>query len=106
MASYELTSAADSDLEDIIRYTLGKWGGDQARKYVRYLDRHFEDIGSGEALVKPVIEGRDDLLASRCQKHVIFHQAREGDCPLILAVFHERMNLMMRLRDRLGEAGL
>jgi hypothetical protein len=34
-------------------------------------------------------------------EHVIFHQERVGDRPLILAVFHESMELMERLKERL-----
>lgn len=105
---FELTTSADADIEEIVRYTLDQWGAEQATKYVRRLDQHFEAIGSGDALTltKRIFKNREDLWASRCQKHVVFHQARIGDCPLILAVFHERMDLMVRLKDRLEEAGL
>jgi toxin ParE1/3/4 len=61
----------------------------------------FEAIGNGEVRTKAVFEHRGDLRVSRCQKHVIFHQERAGDRPLILAVFHESMELMERLSERL-----
>jgi toxin ParE1/3/4 len=67
------------------------------------LDAHFEAIGKGEVRTKTVFGHRGDLHASRCQKHVIFHQERAGDVPLILAVFHESMELMERLKKRLLE---
>jgi plasmid stabilization system protein ParE len=36
-------------------------------------------------------------------RYVDFHQERAGNDPLILAVFHERMELMERLNERLTE---
>jgi toxin ParE1/3/4 len=103
MSNFELTYLADSDIAGIIGYTIEKWGIDQAIRYVGVLDAHFEAIGKGDARAKAVFGHRTDLRVSRCQKHVIFHQERTDNCPLILAVFHERMELMVRLSDRLNE---
>ena len=38
---------------------------------------------------------------ARIEHHYVFHLVREDQCPLILAVLHENMDLMNRLRDRL-----
>ncbi|MEM8867760.1 MAG: type II toxin-antitoxin system RelE/ParE family toxin [Verrucomicrobiota bacterium] len=53
--------------------------------------------------MKPVFEHRGDLFVSRCQKHVVFHWCCNGEAPLILALFHERMDLMVQLKERLEE---
>ena len=45
---------------------------------------------------------RPELRVARCQYHYAFYLLRAKQSPLILAVFHERMDLMQRLRDRLG----
>lgn len=103
MPDFELSYLADCDIAGIIGYTIEKWDIDQAIRYVGVLDAHFEAIGKGDARTKAVFGHRTDLRLSRCQKHVIFHQERAGNCPLILAVFHERMELMVRLSDRLDE---
>ncbi len=106
MSKFELSFLADEDLEKIVTYTVQKWDVEQAIRYVGFLDRHFEAIGQGEVQTKKVIPHRSDLLVSRCQKHVIFHHVREEECPLILAVFHERMNLLARLAERLEDLGI
>jgi toxin ParE1/3/4 len=49
-----------------------------------------------------VLKHRPELLVSRCEHHYVFHLVRKKQCPLILAVFHESMDLMVRLRERLG----
>ena len=46
---------------------------------------------------------RPELRVSRARHHYVFHLEREKRCPLILAVFHEHMDLMSRLRARLGD---
>jgi toxin ParE1/3/4 len=102
MPNFELSYLADCDIAGIIGYTIEKWDTDQAIRYVGILDAHFEAIGKGDACAKAVFEHRTDLRVSRCKKHVIFHQERAGNCPLILAIFHERMELMVRLSDRLN----
>ena len=103
MPNFELSYLADCDIAGIIAYTIDKWDIDQAIRYVGILDAHFEAIGKGGARTKAVFGHRTDLRVSRCEKHVIFHQERTGACPLILAVFHEQMDLMVRLSDRLNE---
>ena len=106
MPNFELSYLADADIDAIIHYTLEKWDADQAVRYLGFLDRHFEAIGTGEATTKVFLQHRPDLLISRCQKHVIFHHARAGERPLIIAVFHGSMELMTRLKERLDETGL
>ena len=101
MSNFELSHLADGDIAGIILYTIEKWDADQAIRYVGFLDAHFEAIGNGEARTKVILGHREDLRVSRCQKHVIFHLERAGGRPLILAVFHESMELMERLKERL-----
>lgn len=103
MPNFELSYLADGDIAGIILYTIEKWDAEQAIRYVSLLDAHFEDIGNGTVRTQAVFEHRADLRTSRCQRHVIFHQDRPGNRPLILAVLHERMELLERLKDRLED---
>ncbi|MCB9854691.1 MAG: type II toxin-antitoxin system RelE/ParE family toxin [Phycisphaerales bacterium] len=105
MADYELTAAADDDLLGIARYTIDTWGIEQARHYEALLEKHFKAIGRGDVQSRLLLEHRADLLYSRCEHHYVFFIRRENAVPLILAVFHERMDLINRLRDRLDAAG-
>ncbi len=105
MAEYELTPAADRDLLDIARYTIKTWGLEQAARYEASLKKHFSAIGKGEARTRIFLEHRPELRCCRCEHHYAFFLQRENACPLILAVFHENMDLMTRLRDRLEPKG-
>ena len=102
MPDFEISELADEDLISIVQYTVKKWDAEQALRYADFLDAHFTAISKGEALTRAPFKNRPELQSSRCKKHVVFHLVRDGECPLIIAIFHERMDLMTRLKDRLG----
>lgn len=105
MSEYELTPAAERDLLEIARYTIKTWGVEQADRYEAALKAHFKAIGSGEARTRVFLEHRPELRVGRCEHHYVFFLQRASACPLILAVFHENMDLMTRLRDRFEPQG-
>ena len=72
-------------------------------RYGAFLDAHCEAIGSGKARTRVFLRHRPELRVSRARQHYVFHLEREKLCPLILAVLHEHMDLMTRLRARLGD---
>lgn len=101
MPGFELARSAESDIRSIALYTLNKWGANQAARYAANLDAHFEAIGNGKARSRIFLTHRPELRVSRVEHHYAFHLVRKKKCPLILAVFHENMDLMTRLRERL-----
>ncbi len=103
MLNYELAEAAEADLKGIAAYSLSNWGVKQASRYGATLDAHFEAIGNGKAKTRIFLQHRPELRVSRVGHHYVFHLVRQHRCPLILAVFHESMDLMTRLRARLGD---
>lgn len=101
MPAYALTEAADADLQGIARYTLDTWGEDQMERYAALLEKHFQAIARQPGKGRIFLPHRPELRVSTCEHHYVFHLIRAGQCPLILAVFHERMDLMTRLHNRL-----
>jgi toxin ParE1/3/4 len=77
MPSYELTSHAEEDLADIIEYT-----GSQG------FYRELKNI-------------HPRLRVTRCQHHYIFGIMRSGSPMVVVAIYHERMDVLQRLRTRL-----
>ena len=102
MPHYELAKAVEDDLQNIAQYTVSKWGAKQAVHYGTLLDAHFEVIGNGTVRSRIFLQHRPELRVSRVEHHYVFHLERKKQGPLILAVFHENMDLMTRLRNRLG----
>jgi plasmid stabilization system protein ParE len=98
---YELTEEADADVQAIAHYTVSTWGIEQARRYEALLEKHLRAIGRQKARTRVFLDHRPDLLVSRVEHHYVFHQVRKDPCPLILAILHESMDLINRIRARL-----
>jgi toxin ParE1/3/4 len=101
MGAYELSAAADADLETIAEYIIRAWGIEQARRYEALLQQHFQEIGGRKIRARVFLKHRPELLVSRCQHHYVFQLVRKKKCPLILAVLQENMDLIGRIHERL-----
>ena len=101
MAAYELTLDAEEDLLGIAIYTIETWGLAQADRYEAALVRHFEGLGRGDVRTSTPISPRPELRASRCLHHHVFSLHDEEKAPLILAILHEKMDILTRLAERL-----
>jgi toxin ParE1/3/4 len=102
MPSYELTPEAEADLEEIADYTLQTWGAEQQARYATLLEAGFARIADGSDIPRRFSRHYPHVFVSRCEHHYIFYLRPEGtSVPRILAVLHERMNMLARLRERL-----
>ena len=99
--TYILTAAAEADLRGIIRYTRRQWGDVQVKRYVTLLERGIARLAVGEGGYKSLDEVYPSLRVARCEHHYVFCLPRENAPALIVAIFHEKMELMVRLMDRL-----
>ena len=106
MAEYALGLEAENDLMEIGRYTARTWGLEQTERYLSKLDEHFLAISEGTVHAREFLEDRPDLFYSHCQHHYVFFARDDDGSVLILAVFHENMDLMARLTERLEPGGL
>lgn len=98
---YILTAGAADDIREIARYTDRQWGKQQREADVAQLEKVATDL----ALGKGVFRERKDLYPGvRVQlagHHFVFCLPRKAEPALILAVLHERMDLVARLTGRL-----
>lgn len=101
--SCELSNDAVDDLKAIARYTDRTWGREQAELYRNQLEKQLRAITAGVAHTRSFLPNRTDLRVARCQRHYIFFLQEESALPLIVAVFHDRMDLLTRIKNRLGE---
>ncbi len=100
---YLLTAAAEADIRDIIRYTRKQWGDAQVRHYVAALEQGIARLAARQGVFKDMDALYPSLHMARCEHHYVFCLPRENAPALIVAIFHERMNLMTRLADRLNK---
>lgn len=102
MTLYVLTEAAEADLRGIIRHTRERWGDAQVRRYIGELERGMARLAARQGRFKDMSALYPALLMAHCEHHYVFCLPREESPALIVAIFHERMDLMTRLAGRLG----
>ena len=102
MTSYETTQAALDDWRKIVEYTIENYGEAQTRKYMASLLKCIETTANGTGVYKDKKMGARKIRIKHCQKHYIFSLIRKDNSILVLAIFHEKMDLMTRLKKRLS----
>lgn len=98
---YILSDAAEADLRGIIRHTRKQWGDAQVRRYVGELKRGITRVADLQGVFKDMSALYPALLMAHCGHHYVFCLPRADAPALIVAIFHERMDLMARMADRL-----
>jgi len=96
-----LTDAAETDLRAIVRYTHRQWGEAQVRRYVARLKAGMASVAAGRGVFKPMDALYPQLRVAHCQHHIIFCLPRDNAPALIVVILHERMDLILRIADRL-----
>ena len=99
MTAYIITAKAKPDPRSVIRYTRAQWNTAQVRRYISLFERGIVNLAEGKVPLKDMSALHPALRMARCQ-----HRLPPDDAPaLIVAVLHERMDLMKRLADRLND---
>ena len=93
--SIKLSSLAQSDLDEVRRYTMEVWGRDQWLKYYRGLVHVFERITENPTTGRDrrlFIEG---MRSVNFEKHTVFFKTLEaaGGAPVILRIIHQRRHM-------------
>ncbi len=101
-ASYEISIAAEKDWRGIVRYTLDNFGKRQVEKYTNSLLKCLDDLASGVGRYKEIGVSGHPVLIKRCQRHYIFALSQTDQPLLVIAILHEQMDLMQRLKYRLS----
>ena len=99
--SYVLTKSAEADLREITRYTLEQWGLAQCSSYIADIEQKAEAVATGKGFFKEMPALLPNLRVVLSGKHYIFCLPQQNAPALILAILHERMDLVSRLKHRL-----
>lgn len=101
MPDYELSPDAEQDLLEIAAYTIEHWGISAAERYEAALTDCLLGLANARMRAKRPLPHRPEVLVRRCEHHFVFVLRRRQKPLLLLAVLHESMNLLQRLRSRL-----
>jgi len=93
---------AQAELREIVRYTAQQWGAAQARAYARQIDEAANDLVTGLGVIKDWGTVLPGLRVRAAGSHLVFCVLRPGKPALVLAILHQRMDLMARLQRRLA----
>lgn len=98
---FVLAKGAVADLKQIVQYTNDIWGKGQCTAYMAELERAAILVAKGEGHFKDLHTIYPNLRMTKSGHHYIFCCLREKGLPVIIAILHERMDLMTRLKGRL-----
>jgi plasmid stabilization system protein ParE len=101
MPSYELSAIAEKDLYDVIEYTSKNHGKKKVRQYTKALSKCMESLSMGEGFYKEMQTSSSLIRFKHCQHHYVFGLMIKNSPMLIIAIFHERMEVMEKLKKRL-----
>jgi len=100
---YTYSAQADADLRAILRYTQRKWGAAQAHTYARQIDDAATALAAGQGPFKDWGHVLPGLRVKSVGSHCLFGVHQPGRPLLVLAILHERMDLLARLQARLAQ---
>jgi plasmid stabilization system protein ParE len=100
-AAFILHPAAEAELREIVRYTRKQWGAEQARDYAIKLRQCIQALADGKIPYKDMSRLHPGLRIARCERHYVFCLLRQDPPALVVAILHERMDIVARLEHRL-----
>lgn len=95
VAKYRLTRLSETDLEDILGYTLKSWGNKQAERYLGDLQACLQELAERPGLGRRCDTIRPGLMRIEHGRHVVFYRIKESGIRVI-RILHQNM-----LPDRL-----
>ncbi len=102
MTAYVLSLAAETDVVEIWQYTESKWSEAQAQAYHADLERRFARLSDGP--FRTLDEIALGLRVSRAGRHLIYWMKEPAESTFVVAVLHEKMDVLTRLSNRLPRA--
>lgn len=90
MPKFGVSVAAQSDMRSIARYTIARWGADQATRYAQGLHACFQTLAGNPEMGRTCDAIGSGLRRHELGRHVVFNRLKRGGI-LILRVLHQQM---------------
>ena len=98
MAQVRRSPLARADLKEVLAYTHGKWGAEQAGRYATLIDEAVDAIRKAPHLGRPRFGVRSGILAhhigrtGRKASHLLYYRIDPNGDIEIVRFLHERMD--------------
>jgi plasmid stabilization system protein ParE len=103
MAAVRIQEAASYRLDEIYRYTRGRWGTEQADHYITGLFEAFDRIESRGVRSRPVpAEFEVEGYFFQYERHFIYWRRLSNGDIGIVTILHERMHQIDRFHEDFG----
>ena len=99
---YNLTQYSESDLKEIARDTLKRWGKKQTAIYARKLDECFYNIAEEKVISRSFSKRFPQVKSVKCEHHYVFYIQQKDSRPIIIGVLYEHMDILTRIANRLS----
>lgn len=102
MTVFRLEPGAAVRLDEIYLYTRDMWGDEQAERYIRGLFDTFDAIATRKIVWRRIpAEFAVDGWFTRYDRHYVYWKSAEDGAVGIVAILHERMHRIARLKDEM-----
>ena len=99
--SYVLTLEAEGDLQAIAEYSYETWDEQTADRYLADLLEGFEKISDGRLVARSFSSVYPNLRVCQVRQHFVFFLFREAQPVQVIALIHERRDVVAVLADRI-----
>ena len=97
MTGYILSPAARADLEQIWDYTAGRWGEDQAERYVLAIRDTCQELAANTRQSRPANDIRAEYRKAVIGSHILFFRRTDTGLLDIIRILHQRMDMIRHL---------
>jgi len=73
MPDYRLSKSAAADIDEIVAFTIERWGGEQADKYLGGLEALFHIVASRPMMGRSAARVRKGLRRMEYVSHIVFY---------------------------------
>lgn len=98
MKRYILSPAAKTDITNILKYTIQKWGKAQADKYILELRERMRWLADNPMLGRTRDEVKEGYRSFKEGSHIIFYRIAE-DTIEIIGIPHQNMDIEQNLGE-------
>ena len=97
MSRFLLSESAAADLQDIVRYTMDRWGWQQLEVYLEGLEAGMQRLSEMPDIGRTRDELGPGVRSFLFESHQIFYVVGDGQITVV-RVLHERMDVERQLK--------
>ncbi|WP_159997868.1 type II toxin-antitoxin system RelE/ParE family toxin [Roseomonas sp. 18066] len=97
MSGFRFTPAAQADLDDIWDYTLDRWGGIQAERYLLAIRALCDSLANGAVPGRAVDRIRPGYRVAQAGAHLLFFRRSGEGVVEVIRILHQRMDVSRQL---------